>query len=59
MKGDPNTLELIAGIGKIEKKTQTGEKKKRKRPEPINQGNIFNPDKIQYGNLPQDQEELL
>jgi len=25
---------------------------------PINQGDIFNPDKISQGNLPQDQEEI-
>lgn len=60
MKKDRNTLELIAGIGKSEKKTRTGDKKRRprKRREPINQGNLLNPDKIQYGNLPQDQGEI-
>jgi len=35
---------------------KTGKKTK---PEPMNQGNLLKPGKIDYGNLPQDQKELF
>ncbi len=32
---------------------------KKQRPVPISQSDMFHPDKITYGKLPQDQEELI